>query len=86
MSTNVPAGSSGGMNSAWRVNSIYGRSQDQLHIHIDCIKPAVGAALHAHASAIGLNGRHFQFRWRANRISLSGLTDPTLPGSIRFVC
>jgi CDP-diacylglycerol pyrophosphatase len=35
------------------VNSIYGRSQDQLHIHIDCIKPAVRAALHAHASAIG---------------------------------
>jgi CDP-diacylglycerol pyrophosphatase len=24
-----------------------------LHIHIDCIKPAVRAALHAHAAAIG---------------------------------
>jgi CDP-diacylglycerol pyrophosphatase len=35
------------------VNSIYGRSQDQLHIHIDCIKPAVKAALRAHARAIG---------------------------------
>jgi CDP-diacylglycerol pyrophosphatase len=35
------------------VNSIYGRSQDQLHIHIDCIKPTVKAALRAHASAIG---------------------------------
>jgi hypothetical protein len=32
------------------------------------------------------SGRHFRFRWPANRISLSGLTDPTLPGLIRFVC
>jgi hypothetical protein len=31
-------------------------------------------------------GRHFRFHWPANRISLSGLTDPTLPEPIRFVC
>ena len=41
------------------VNSIYGRSQGQLHIHIDCIKPAVRAALHAHASDIGPNWAPF---------------------------
>jgi len=41
------------------VNSIYGRSQGQLHIHIDCIKPAVRAALRAHASAIGPNWAPF---------------------------
>jgi CDP-diacylglycerol pyrophosphatase len=35
------------------INSVYGRSQNQLHIHIDCIKPAVKAALRAHANAIG---------------------------------
>jgi CDP-diacylglycerol pyrophosphatase len=35
------------------INSVYGRSQDQLHIHLDCIKPAVKAALRAHASVIG---------------------------------
>lgn len=35
------------------VNSVQGRSQDQLHIHIDCIKPAVEAALRTHAAAIG---------------------------------
>jgi CDP-diacylglycerol pyrophosphatase len=34
------------------INSIDGRTQDQLHIHIDCIKPAVKAALHAHAADI----------------------------------
>ena len=35
------------------VNSIQGRSQDQLHIHIDCIKPAVKVALQTHATVIG---------------------------------
>jgi CDP-diacylglycerol pyrophosphatase len=35
------------------VNSIQARTQDQLHIHIDCIKPAVRSAIHAHASEIG---------------------------------
>jgi CDP-diacylglycerol pyrophosphatase len=42
------------------VNSVYGRTQDQLHIHIDCIKPAVKAALRANASDIGLNWAPFQ--------------------------
>jgi CDP-diacylglycerol pyrophosphatase len=44
------------------VNSVYGRSQDQLHIHIDCIKPAVKAALRAHASAIGPHWAPFPVR------------------------
>lgn len=35
------------------VNSMYGRSQDQLHIHIDCIAPAVSRALGAHLGAVG---------------------------------
>ena len=35
------------------INSVAGRTQDQLHIHIDCIKPAVRAALQAHAAAVG---------------------------------
>ena len=35
------------------VNSAFGRSQDQLHIHIDCIRPDVRAALHRQLAAIG---------------------------------
>jgi CDP-diacylglycerol pyrophosphatase len=35
------------------VNSVFGRSQDQLHIHIDCVSPDVKAALAAHADEIG---------------------------------
>jgi len=35
------------------VNSMYGRSQNQLHIHIDCIAPAVHDALQKNITAIG---------------------------------
>ena len=34
------------------VNSARGRSQDQLHIHLDCMKPRVLASLKVHAHAI----------------------------------
>jgi CDP-diacylglycerol pyrophosphatase len=35
------------------INSVFGRSQDQLHIHIDCVSPEVKAALALHADEIG---------------------------------
>jgi CDP-diacylglycerol pyrophosphatase len=35
------------------VNSISGRTQNQLHIHIDCIAPAVHDALQRNSAAIG---------------------------------
>ena len=35
------------------INSTYGRSQEQLHIHIDCLRDGVKAALAAHEDAIG---------------------------------
>jgi CDP-diacylglycerol pyrophosphatase len=35
------------------VNSPFGRSQNQLHIHIECIRADVRAALHRRLSAIG---------------------------------
>jgi CDP-diacylglycerol pyrophosphatase len=53
------------------VNSRYGRSQEQLHIHIDCLKPAVQAALHEHLAAVSehwapldvdLEGHRYQAR------------------------
>jgi CDP-diacylglycerol pyrophosphatase len=37
---------------ALAVNSAPGRTQDQLHIHIDCIRADVRDALHAHADAL----------------------------------
>lgn len=35
------------------VNSVGGRSQDQLHIHLDCMHRSVMAALKAHGGAVG---------------------------------
>ncbi len=51
------------------VNSMYGRSQNQLHIHVDCIRPDVRAALKASLDHIGptwspidvgVSGRHYE--------------------------
>jgi CDP-diacylglycerol pyrophosphatase len=37
------------------INSAPGRSQDQLHIHIDCLRPDVAETLRTHGSRIGTN-------------------------------
>jgi CDP-diacylglycerol pyrophosphatase len=47
------------------INSVYGRSQDQLHIHIDCVRADVIAKLKANAGAIGL-------AWAPFPVSLAG--------------
>ena len=47
------------------INSIYGRSQNQLHIHIDCIRPDVKEALEDHADEIGGH-------WRLLDVDLAG--------------
>jgi CDP-diacylglycerol pyrophosphatase len=54
---------------ALAINSAATRTQDQLHIHIDCIRPDVLAALQADASRLGP-------RWRT-------LSDPLLSGGFR---
>lgn len=60
------------------INSKAGRSQDQLHIHMTCIKKPVSDALHqAHISAawsdISLAGRKYHAR---HVTSLTGRNDP----------
>lgn len=55
------------------VNSPYGRTQDQLHIHIDCVRPDVRAALAAHRDAIARSWTAFPVPlagepWRAYRV------------------
>jgi CDP-diacylglycerol pyrophosphatase len=68
---------------ALAINAVSGRSQDQLHIHIDCIRPDVRAALAQHQADIGprwsdfpppLAGHHY----RAMRLSGTEL-DSTNP-------
>jgi CDP-diacylglycerol pyrophosphatase len=58
---------------ALAVNSRYGRTQDQLHIHIDCVRRDVRDALAAHRDAIGDHWAAFPARlagypWRAFRV------------------
>lgn len=58
---------------ALAINSSYGRSQDQLHIHIDCIGVPVHAALTAQLDAIGTGWTELRtplagHRYRAMRI------------------
>jgi CDP-diacylglycerol pyrophosphatase len=54
---------------ALAINSLYGRSQQQLHIHIDCVRPGVRDALARNLNRIGrrwavldasLNGRDYE--------------------------
>jgi CDP-diacylglycerol pyrophosphatase len=35
------------------INSVYGRTQNQLHIHVDCIRPDVQQSLRRHIGEIG---------------------------------
>lgn len=56
---------------ALAVNSGYARTQDQLHIHIDCLRPDVRAALRDQLSAIGPD-------WSPLGVTLAGA--PYLPG------
>lgn len=60
------------------INSYYGRSQNQLHIHIDCLKPAVRDALKAHLGDIGEHWALLDLplaghRYQAMRLSEAGL-------------
>lgn len=63
------------------VNSIWARSQDQLHIHIGCLRPFVYEALHADADRIGATWSPLTlrgFRYQAIRINGQNL-DSTNP-------
>lgn len=55
------------------MNSVAGRTQNQLHIHIDCVSPEVAAALAKYGSAIGETWAPFPVRlagheYRAMRV------------------
>lgn len=53
------------------INSVVGRSQDQLHIHIDCVDAGVRDRLAADASAFSRRWRPWGgVRWRRYRVRL----------------
>jgi CDP-diacylglycerol pyrophosphatase len=56
------------------INSLYGRSQNQLHIHMDCLRIDVAAALARHAAALSRRWSSFPeelagHRYQAMRIA-----------------
>ncbi|MEX6508290.1 CDP-diacylglycerol diphosphatase [Jiella sp. M17.18] len=63
--TGAPSGRDGWIRMALAINSPQSRTQDQLHIHIACVKPVVAAALAKAAARIG-TGRFRQI-WFARK-------------------
>ncbi len=62
------------------INSSLGRSQDQLHIHIDCLKPDVTQSLRGYEAKLSANGSKLPFEfnghhYKAMRIDSEDLQD-----------
>jgi CDP-diacylglycerol pyrophosphatase len=62
------------------INAASRRSQDQLHIHIDCVAPEVRAALGAYRDRLSADWRVLPFllagrRYRARRLDSADLSD-----------
>ena len=62
------------------INSISGRTQNQLHIHIDCIRLDVAAALREHASAVGTQWSKFPVPLVGHEYMAMRLDEPELGG------
>jgi len=62
---------------ALAVNSVEGRSQDQLHIHVDCVRPEAKTKLAAHLGELGPTWRtlDFDIRYRPYRARWIAGTD-----------
>jgi CDP-diacylglycerol pyrophosphatase len=67
------------------VNSVFGRSQNQLHIHIDCLRPEVRAALARHLAGIGDRWRPFPVPLAGHRYIARRLLRPDLAGVNPFL-
>jgi CDP-diacylglycerol pyrophosphatase len=62
------------------INSSVGRSQDQLHIHVDCVAPATSAAIAAHLAELTNEWRPLSYdlgghRYVARRLDSADLSD-----------
>jgi CDP-diacylglycerol pyrophosphatase len=62
------------------INSAKGRSQNQLHIHVDCVRRDVVATLRRYQSAIGPDWRPLPFRLRGHRYLATRVEGANLGG------
>lgn len=67
------------------VNSYYGRSQNQLHIHVDCVREDVRAALQAARDRIGERWRRFPTPLAGHTYLARRLLSPDLAGTNPFL-
>lgn len=66
------------------INSVSGRTQDQLHIHIDCMKLDVVAAVREHAAAIGPHWTEFPVPLAGHNYEAMRLDQPDLGSTNPF--
>lgn len=60
------------------INSAFGRTQDQLHIHIDCISPSVFAALQRYEAGLGPDWTPFPVPLAGHQYRAMWLDQPEL--------
>lgn len=62
------------------VNSASDRSQDQLHIHVDCLQPSVRRQIDSHVEAIGTRWKQLDFSLAGRRYFARRIEGPNLQG------
>ena len=67
------------------INSESGRTQNQLHIHIDCVRLDVQAALRAHADAVGPGWAPFPARLAGHDYMAMRIDQPDLAHTNPFI-
>jgi CDP-diacylglycerol pyrophosphatase len=67
------------------INSASGRTQNQLHIHIDCVRLDIRAALRAHAEAIGESWAPFPEQLSGHDYMAMRLNQPELGRTNPFI-
>jgi CDP-diacylglycerol pyrophosphatase len=67
------------------INSLDGRTQNQLHIHVDCVRPDVQAALRDNAGAIGPTWAPFPIKLSGHDYMAMRLAQPELANANPFV-
>jgi CDP-diacylglycerol pyrophosphatase len=60
------------------INSAYGRTQNQLHIHIDCLAPDIVAALREYGPAVGRDWSPFPVLLRGHAYRIRRIDDAAL--------
>ena len=67
------------------INSISGRTQNQLHIHVDCVRPDVQAALHEHLANLGASWTQFPVKLSGHDYMAMRIDSPDLNKANPFV-